>query len=174
MWASYLSAVSPEWKSKVGAATSVNWPAGAGAKGNDDGVAATVSNTRGGIGYVEYAYALENKLINAQIENKDGKFVAPDMQSFEDAAQHADWAHAPNYAVDLINQPGPNAWPIVSATFILLPKEPKDATRSANVMKFFDWAYSNGDAAAEALSYIPLPDSVKNSVRQAWKTQVHS
>jgi phosphate transport system substrate-binding protein len=173
VWASYLSHVSPDWQSKVGAATSVNWPAGAGAKGND-GVAGTVNNTRGGIGYVEYAYAMENKLTTVQIENHDGKFVTPTMEAFADAAQHADWTHAANYAVDLINQPGPTAWPIMSATFIELPKDPKDATRSANVQKFFDWAYSNGDAAARALAYIPLPDSVKNAVRNDWKTQVHS
>ena len=173
VWTSYLSHVSPDWKSKVGASTSVNWPAGAGAKGND-GVAGTVNNTRGGIGYVEYAYAMENKLVTTQLENHDGKFVTPTMAAFEDAAQHADWPHAQNYAVDLINQPGPEAWPIVSATFIELPKDPKDPARSANVQKFFDWAYKNGNAAAEALAYVPLPDSVKDSVRQAWKTQVHS
>jgi len=173
VWTSYLSAVSPEWKDKVGASTSVNWPTGAGAKGND-GVAATVSNTRGGIGYVEFSYASQNHLITVSLENNDGKFVTPTMQSFEDAAEHADWAHAPNFAVNLINQPGQNAWPIMSATFIELPKDPKDVTRSNNVIKFFDFAYSKGDEAAEALEYVPLPQSVKDSVRQAWKTQVRS
>ena len=173
VWCSYLSAVSPEWKDKVGASTSVNWPAGAGAKGND-GVAGTVSNTRGGIGYVEFAYAYENHLVTASLQNKDGQFVTPTMETFADGAEHADWAHAEKYAVNLINQPGPKAWPILSATFIELPKDPQDVTRSNNVVKFFDWAYSNGDDAARSLEYIPLPNSVKDSVRQAWKTEVHS
>jgi phosphate transport system substrate-binding protein len=173
VWTSYLSAVSPDWKSQVGASTSVNWPAGAGAKGND-GVAGTVHNTRGGIGYVEYAYAAENKLVTVQLQNADGKFVSPTMATFGAGAAHADWEHAQNYAVNLINQPGADSWPILSTTFIELPKDPKDATRSQNVTKFFDWAYTNGGDAARALNYIPLPESVQNSVRQAWKAQVHA
>jgi phosphate transport system substrate-binding protein len=173
VWTSYLSAVSPDWKSQVGASTSVNWPAGAGAKGND-GVAGTVHNTRGGIGYVEYAYAAENKLVTVQLQNADGKFVSPTMATFGAGAAHADWEHAQNYAVNLINQPGADSWPILSTTFIELPKDAKDATRSQNVTKFFDWAYTNGGDAARALNYIPLPESVQNSVRQAWKAQVHA
>ena len=173
VWTSYLSAVSPDWKSQVGVSTSVEWPTGAGAKGND-GVAGTVHNTRGGIGYVEYAYAEQNHLTTVQLQNKDGKFVAPTMDTFSAGAAHADWAHAQNYAVDLINQPGDNSWPILSTTFIELPKDPKDATRSNNVIKFFDWAYKSGGDAARSLIYIPLPESVQESVRQAWKTQVRS
>src|SRR5262249_6009712 len=171
VFTSYLSAVSPDWKSKVGASTSVNWPAGAGAKGND-GVAATTHNTRGGIGYVENAYATQNKLITTQLRNKAGKFVEPTMATFSAAAANGDWAGAKNYAVNLIDQPGDQSWPIVSATFIGLPKDPKDATRSANVMRFFDWAYKNGDSIAISLEYIPLPDAVKASVRNAWHTEV--
>jgi phosphate transport system substrate-binding protein len=171
VFTSYLSAVSPEWKSKVGASTSVNWPAGAGAKGND-GVAATTHNTRGGIGYVENAYATQNKLITTQLRNKAGKFVEPTMPSFSAAAANGDWANAKNYAVNLIDQPGDKSWPIVSATFIELPKDPKDPARSANVMKFFDWAYKNGDSIASSLEYIPLPDAVKAAVRSAWHSEI--
>jgi phosphate transport system substrate-binding protein len=171
VFTSYLSAASPEWKSKVGASTSVNWPAGAGAKGND-GVAATTHNTRGGIGYVENAYATQNKLITTQLRNKAGKFVEPTMAAFSAAAANGDWANAKNFAVDLIDQPGDTSWPIVSATFILLPKDPKDPAHSASVMKFFDWAYKNGDGIATSLEYIALPDAVKAVVRNAWKTEI--
>ena len=173
VYTSYLSAVSPEWKSAVGAATSVKWPAGAGAKGND-GVAATVRNTRGGIGYVEFAYAHQNNLVTVQLRNKAGVFVKPTMEAFRAAAANGDWANAKNFAVDLINQPGEKSWPIVSATFIELPKDPKDPVRSANVMKFFDWAYKNGDDAAAALDYVALPDTVKQAVRAAWHANIMS
>jgi phosphate transport system substrate-binding protein len=171
VYTSYLSAVSPSWKDKVGANTSVKWPAGAGAKGND-GVAATVHNTRGGIGYVEYAYASQNHLVTVQLRNKAGHFVAPTLEAFTDAAAHGDWANAKNFAVNLIDQPGDKTWPIVSATFIELPKDPADPARSAAVMKFFDWAYKNGDASATALDYIPLPEAVKAAVRSAWHAEV--
>jgi phosphate transport system substrate-binding protein len=173
VYASYLSAVSPEWKSAVGAATSVKWPAGAGAKGND-GVAATVGNTRGGIGYVEFAYASQNKLTTVQLRNKAGKFVTPTMEAFESAAANGDWTRAQNFAVNLIDQAGDKSWPIVSATFVLLPKDPKDAARSAAVMKFFDWAYKNGDASATTLEYVHLPDPVKAAVRAAWRANIMS
>jgi phosphate transport system substrate-binding protein len=173
VYTSYLSSVSPDWKSKVGANTSVRWPAGAGAKGND-GVAATVHNTRGGIGYVEYAYASQNHLVTVQLRNKAGIFVAPTMEAFQAAAASGDWANAKNFAVDLIDQPGDKSWPIVSATFIALPKDPKDPARSATVMKFFDWAFTNGDAAATGLSYIPLPQTVKDAVRAAWHSNIMS
>ncbi len=171
VFTSYLSAVSADWKSAVGASTSVNWPAGAGAKGND-GVAATTHNTRGGIGYVENAYATQNHLVTTQLHNKAGRFVEPTMTTFSAAAASGDWAHAANYAVNLIDQPGDNTWPIVSATFIELPKNPKDPARSANVMKFFDWAYKDGDKIAANLEYIPLPEPVKDSVRKAWRSEV--
>jgi phosphate transport system substrate-binding protein len=171
VFTSYLSSVSPDWKSSVGAATSVKWPAGSGAKGND-GVAATVKNVRGGIGYVENAYATQNKLITAQLRNHAGHFVKPMHESFEAAAKNGDWAGAKNFAVNLIDQPGDTSWPIVSATFILLPKDPKDTTRSGNVVKFFDWAYKNGGKIAESLEYIPLPAAVQDAVRSAWRSQV--
>ena len=171
VFTSYLSAVSPEWRSKVGANTSVNWPAGSGAKGND-GVAATTHNTRGGIGYVENAYATQNHLVTTQLRNKAGHFVAPSMANFSAAAASGDWANAKNYAVNLIDQPGDTSWPIVSPTFIELPKDPKDPARSANVMKFFDWAYNKGDGIAGDLQYIPLPEPVKAAVRSAWRSEI--
>jgi phosphate transport system substrate-binding protein len=171
VFTSYLSAVSPDWKSKVGANTSVNWPAGAGAKGND-GVAATTHNTRGGIGYVENAYATQNHLITTQLGNKSGHFVEPTIANFSAAAENGDWANAKNYAVNLIDQPGDTSWPIVSATFIELPKDPKDSARSANVIKFFDWAYGKGDSIVSGLEYIALPDAVKASVRSAWHSEI--
>lgn len=173
VYTSYLSAVSPSWKDKVGANTSIKWPAGAGAKGND-GVAATVANTRGGIGYVEYAYAAQNHLTTVQLRNKAGHYVSPGMDAFAAAAASGDWANAKNFAVDLIDQPGDKSWPIVSATFIELPKDPKDPARSADVMKFFDWAYKNGDHTASSLEYVPLPAAVKDTVRKAWHAQVMS
>jgi phosphate transport system substrate-binding protein len=171
VFTSYLSAVDADWKAKVGANTSVKWPAGAGAKGND-GVAATVQNTRGGLGYVEFAYAKQNKLATVQLRNKAGQFVEPNMDSFAVAAANGDWANARHFAVNLIDQPGEKSWPIVSATFIELPKDPKDPARSANVMKFFDWAYRGGDAIATGLDYVPLPASVKDAVRAAWKADI--
>jgi phosphate transport system substrate-binding protein len=171
VFTSYLAKVSSEWKEKVGAATSVSWPAGTGARGND-GVAATVKNVRGAIGYVENAYAEQNHLATVQLRNRDGKFVKPDMQAFRAAASNADWGSAQNFAVDLIDTHGAESWPIVSPTFILLPTNPQDAEKSRNVMRFFDWAYKNGDQAAEALQYIPLPDQVAERVRQAWGQQV--
>ncbi|PPQ38151.1 phosphate ABC transporter substrate-binding protein PstS [Rhodopila globiformis] len=171
VYTSYLSTVSPSWKDHVGANTSVRWLAGAGAKGND-GVAATVHNTRGGIGYVEYAYASQNHLVTVQLRNKAGHYVAPTLEAFKDAAANGDWAHAKNFAVNLIDQPGDKSWPIVSATFIELPKDPADPARSAAVMKFFDWAYKNGNAAATSLDYIPLPETVKDAVRSAWHSEI--
>jgi phosphate transport system substrate-binding protein len=171
VYTSYLSAVSPTWKDKVGASTSVRWPAGSGAKGND-GIAATVRNTKGGIGYVEFAYASQNNLVTAQLRNKSGQFVSPTTESFQSAAANGDWANARNFAVNLIDQPGDKSWPIVSATFIELPKDPADPVRSGAVMKFFDWAYKNGDQSATALEYVPLPEAVKAAVRTAWHANV--
>ena len=171
VYTSYLAAVSAEWKDKVGASTSVKWPAGSGARGND-GVAATVKNTRGAIGYVENAYATQNHLTTAQLRNKAGQFVAPSMKAFEAAASSGDWAGAQNFAVNLIDQAGAGSWPIVSATFLLVPKDPKDADRAKNVLKFVDWAYSNGGSIASGLEYIPLPKAVQDNVRAAWHSSI--
>jgi phosphate transport system substrate-binding protein len=171
VFTSYLAKASVEWKEKVGAATSVAWPAGTGARGND-GVAATVKNTRGAIGYVENAYAEQNRLATVLLRNRAGNFVKPEMASFTAAASSADWASARNFAVDLIDTAGAQAWPIVSPTFILLPTNPADAEKSRNVMRFFDWAFKGGDQAASALQYIPLPDEVAERVRQVWASEV--
>ncbi len=167
----YLSMVSPDWKAQVGSSTSVKWPTGAGAKGSD-GVAGTVHNIKGGIGYDESAYAAENHLTTTMLENKDGVFVEPTMPNFIAAAANADWVGAKDFAVDLNNEPGKDSWPIVSATFILLPKNPKDGKQSADVIKFFDWAFAHGDDAAVSLQYITLPQTVKDLVRKAWHTDV--
>ena len=171
VFTSYLSAANAGWKDRVGANTSVKWPAGAGARGND-GVAGTVRNTRGAVGYVENAYATQNKLTTAQLKNKDGQFVSPTMAAFEAAAKAGDWAGAKDFAVDLIDRPGAAAWPVVSATFLLVPTDPKDADRAAAVLKWVDWAYSSGGATATGLEYVPLPQEVQDKVRAAWKTQI--
>ncbi len=167
VFTSYLAKASPDWQAKIGAASSIAWPAGAGAKGND-GVAATVRNTEGGIGYVEYAYANKNGLTTVELKDKAGAYVAPDLASFTKAAAAADWDHAQNFAVDLLDTPGEGAWPIVSATFVLLPMDPKDTARSAAVMTFFNWAFDNGAGIAKSLQYVPLPASVQAHVRHAW------
>ncbi|MBI0536434.1 phosphate ABC transporter substrate-binding protein PstS [Roseomonas sp. KE2513] len=166
VFTSYLAAVSAEWKSKVGAGTSVRWGTGAGARGNE-GVAGTVRNTRGGIGYVENAYASTNKLATAQLRNKAGQYVKPTMETFQAAASNADWT-VPGFAASLVDQQGANSWPIVSPTFILLPTNPTDIARTRAVLRFFDWAYKNGGELARSLEYIPLPENVQNAVRTAW------
>ena len=170
VWVSYLAAVSPEWKEKVGVGTSVRFPAGTGARGNE-GVAGTVKNIRGAIGYVENAYAITNKLVTTQLRNKAGEFVKPTQEAFVAAAANADWS-VPGMAASLIDQQGAASWPIVSPTFILLPKNPADAERSRNVMKFFDWAFRNGASLAQEMEYIPLPAKVQDAIRAAWAAEV--
>jgi phosphate transport system substrate-binding protein len=167
----YLGKVSPEWKSQVGASTSVAWPNGAGGKGSD-GVAATVQHIPGGIGYDESAYAEQNHLTTTMLENKDGKFVSPTMATFSAAASNADWGSVQNFAINLNNQPGAESWPIVSATFVLLPTDPKDEKQSAAVKKFFNWGFMNGNDIAKSMLYVPLPDSVHKSIEAAWAKEV--
>jgi phosphate transport system substrate-binding protein len=167
----YLSMLSTEWKAKVGSSTSVRWFAGTGAKGSD-GVSGTVRNVKGGIGYVESAYAKMNHLVTTQLRNRSGKFVAPTMDNYKAAAASADWSKVQNFAIDLNDQPGDNSWPIESATFVLLPTDPKDTNQSAAVKKFFEWAFAHGNDIAQQLLYIPLPDNVKDAVRAAWKAEV--
>jgi phosphate transport system substrate-binding protein len=164
----YLGMVSPEWKSKVGASTSVNWPVGAGAKGSD-GVAATVRQISGGIGYDESAYAAQNNLTTTLMRNAAGKFVAPTWAALEAGPSNADWSKVQNFAIDLNNQPGAESWPIESATFVLLPTDPKDEKQNAAVKKFFDWGFAHGSDIAKGLLYIPLPQSVHDAIRAAWK-----
>jgi phosphate transport system substrate-binding protein len=167
----YLSKVSPDWKSKVGENSSVEWPVGIGAKGNE-GVANNVANTKGSVGYVEYAYAKQNKLTHTKLVNKDGKTVAPTSATFQAAAANADWAHAPGFYQILTEQPGAQSWPITAATFILLPKQPQDPAAAAEALKFFGWAFANGGKAAEELDYIPLPANVVALIKKSWTANV--
>ncbi|HVZ99556.1 MAG TPA: phosphate ABC transporter substrate-binding protein PstS [Caulobacterales bacterium] len=167
IFTTYLGSVNLAFNTTVGAGSSVSWRAGIGAPGNA-GVAGAIRNTRGAIGYVEYAYAVENNMPTPQLQNRNGQFVRPTTAAFAAAAATADWAHAPNMAASMINTAGAANWPIVSATYILLPKNPTDAGRSLKVMQFFDWAFKNGQPAADQLHYIMLPDAVRNQVRQRW------
>jgi phosphate transport system substrate-binding protein len=163
----YLSKVSEDWKSKVGENSAVEWPAGIGAKGNE-GVANNVSNTKGAIGYVEYAYAKQNKLTHTKFVNAAGKVVAPGLESFQAAAASADWAKAPGFYQIITNEAGPKSWPIAAATFILLPKDSKDEAATTEALKFFGWAFANGSKAAEELDYIPLPKQVVELIKKNW------
>jgi phosphate transport system substrate-binding protein len=167
----YLSKISADWKSKVGENSAVEWPVGIGAKGNE-GVANNVANTKGSIGYVEYAYAKQNKLTFTKLVNKDGKSVAPTSATFQAAAANADWAHAPGFFQILTDQPGAQSWPITAATFILLPKQPQDAAAASEALKFFGWAFANGGKAAEELDYIPMPSSVVALIKKSWAANV--
>jgi phosphate transport system substrate-binding protein len=167
IFTSYLSATSPAWAKTVGASDSVNWPAGIGGKGND-GVAAFVKQTLGSIGYVEYIYARKDTVAYTLVQNKAGQFPQPNPVAFEAAAAGAPWGKAPGNYVLLINQPGAKTWPISGATFILMYKQQDNAAKAADVLKFFDWAYKNGDATASKLDYVPLPLSVKNLMRKEW------
>jgi phosphate transport system substrate-binding protein len=167
----YLSKVSPEWQAKVGENSAVEWPTGVGAKGNE-GVAATVANAKGSIGYVEYAYAKQNKLTYTKLLNKDGKAVLPTSETFQAAAANADWAKAPGFYQILTDQPGAKSWPITAATFILLPRQPQDAATAAEALKFFSWAFANGGKAAEELDYIPLPATVVALIKKSWSANI--
>ncbi len=164
----YLSSVDPEFKSKVGENTSVEFPGGLGGKGNE-GVAALAGRTDGAIGYVEYAYALQNKMTYTLLKNHDGAFVAPDSKAFQAAAANADWAKAPGFYLLLTDQPGKESWPITGATFILMHKKPDHPERAAEVLKFFDWSYKNGNQLAEQLDYVPMPAKIVGMVEDSWK-----
>ena len=165
LFTNYLSKVNAEWKAKVGEGTAVNWPTGAGGKGNE-GVSAFVQRLPGAIGYVEYAYAKQNKMSYVLMQNKDGQFVKPDDDTFKAAAAGADWAKS-FYQV-LTDQPGKESWPITGATFILMHKAQEKPANALNTLKFFDWAYKQGDKLAEELDYVPLPAKVKDLVRKQW------
>jgi len=167
VWTDYLSKVSADWKAKVGANTAVQWPLGIGAKGNE-GVANNVQQTKGSIGYVEYAYAKQNKLSFGRMINKDGKIVEPKLENFQAAAASADWSSAPGFGVILTNQAGATTWPITNPTFILMHKKAADGAASAEALKFFDWAYSNGDKMAAELDYVPLPPTVVSQIEKSW------
>jgi phosphate transport system substrate-binding protein len=167
----YLSDVNADWKSKVGTNTAVEWPAGIGAKGNE-GVANNVANTKGSIGYVEYAYALQNKLTFTKMINKDGKTVAPTSTAFQAAAANAKWDSQPGYGVILANQPGAESWPMTAATWILIHAKPQDPAAATEALKFFSWAYDKGQKAAEDLDYIPMPAPVVASVKKTWAAEI--
>jgi phosphate transport system substrate-binding protein len=171
LYADYLSKVSDEWASKVGAGTSLGWPTGVGGKGNE-GVANYVSRIDGAIGYVEYAYAKQNRLATARLVNHEGTAVSPNEDSFKSAAAGADWRGTPGMAVLLTNQPGKHAWPITGASFILMHTRQRDPVRAKEVLKFFDWAFANGDRMAAQLDYVPMPESVVALITSAWKTQI--
>jgi len=169
----YLSKVNAEWKSKVGEGTAVEWPTGVGAKGNE-GVSGNVGQTRNSIGYVEYAYAKQNKMTYTALINKAGKAVQPTVSSFQTAAANADWSHAPGYYVILTDQPGEASWPIAAATFILMYKEPVDKAASAEAIKFFKWSFEKGGRMAEELDYIPMPESVVKQIEKTWTSEIKS
>jgi phosphate transport system substrate-binding protein len=171
LFTDYLSKVSETWKKDVGAATAVKWPEGVGGKGNE-GVAAYVQRIKGSIGYVEYAYAKKNKMSHVSLRNKDGNFVQPDDLTFQAATASADWAKAPGFFLILTEQPGKDSWPISGASFILLHKAQANADKGLAVLKFFDFAFKNGDKAARELDYVPMPDSVVKLVQDMWKRDV--
>ena len=171
LFTDYLSKVNAEWKGKVGANTAVEWPVGIGAKGNE-GVANNVGQTKGSIGYVEYAYAKQNKLTNTKLVNKDGKTVSPTAESFMAAAANADWDGTPGFGVVLTDEPGAASWPLAGATFILMHKVPQDAVAAREALKFFDWAYGKGDKMAQDLDYVPMPDKVVAAIKKSWSSQM--
>ena len=169
IFTNYLSKVNAEWKSKVGEGTAVNWPAGAGGKGNE-GVSAFVQRLPNSIGYVEYAYAKQNKMSHVLMRNKDGVFMGPDDSAFKAAAAGADWAKT--FYQILTEQPGKDSWPITGATYILMYKNQDKPVNASNALKFFDWAYANGDRMADDLDYVPLPGAVKDLVRKQWTAEL--
>jgi phosphate transport system substrate-binding protein len=167
----YLSKVSADWKSKVGENTAVEWPVGIGSKGNE-GVANNVANTKGSIGYVEYAYAKQNKLTFTNMKNHDGKMVSPTSPAFQAAAANADWTNAPGFYQILTDEPGAESWPITAATFILMPKQPQDPAAAKEALKFFDWAFTKGGKMAEELDYIPMPENVVTLIKKEWSSDI--
>ncbi len=171
IYTNYLSKVSADWKSNVGSNTSVEWPVGIGAKGNE-GVSNNVGNTKGSIGYVEYAYAKQNKLTYMKMVNKDGKTVDPTSDAFQAAAANADWVGTPGFNVLLTDEPGAASWPIAGATFILIHKQPPDPAAAGEALKFFAWAYANGGKMAEELDYVPMPANVVAAIQTVWSTEI--
>ena len=167
----YLSKVSPEWKQGVGEGTAVKWPTGIGGKGNE-GVAAYVKQIKGGIGYVELSYALQNRMAYARLKNAAGNFVLPSDETFQAAAASADWANARDFYLVMTNAPGENAWPITATNFILMHKQPKNAQRAKAAKEFFRWVYASGDAQAKALDYVPLPDSLVKQIEAYWQANM--
>lgn len=173
IFANYLGKVSKEWATKVGADTSVAWPTGVGGKGNE-GVASYTQRIKGSIGYVEYAYAKENNLPAAILQNGDGEFVKPSLESFQSAAKFAKWESAPGFYEILTNEPGKTTWPIAGATFILMQKVQLKPENGVEVLKFFDWGYNNGSLMAKGMDYVPMPADVVKLIQASWKTNLKS
>jgi len=171
IWTDYLSKVSPEWKDKVGENTAVEWPVGIGGKGSE-GVSATVAQTAGAIGYVEYAYAMQNNLNYAKMINHAGKVVAPNAAAFQAAAASADWANAKDFRVVITDAPDAAAWPVAGSTFILMQAVPVNPADSAAALKFFDWGYKNGQKMASDLLYVPMPDNVVALIEKTWQDKI--
>jgi phosphate transport system substrate-binding protein len=167
----YLSKVSADWKSKVGEGTSVQWPAGVGGKGNE-GVSAYVGQIKGSIGYVEYAYALQNKMTYALLQNAGGQFVKPEAKTFQAAAATADWKSAKDFNLVMTNAPGMQSYPITATTWVIMSKTPKDAARSKAALDFFKWALESGQKDAEALDYVPLPNALVGQIESYWKAEI--
>jgi len=172
-WTDYLATVSKEWADRVGKGAAVKWPApsSVGGKGNE-GVAANVNRIKGSIGYVEYAYVKKNNMIFLQLQNKSGKYVNPDDLTFAAAADGADWFSVPGMGLSIVDQKNPNAWPISSASFIIMYKDPADKKASQEVIKFFDWAFKNGKKMSEELDYVHLPDTLTKQIRERVWTQI--
>ena len=171
IFTNYLSKISAEWKSKVGADKAVNWPVGMGAKGSE-GVAANVQRISGSIGYVEYAFAKKNKMSYTQFENAEGAYLTPSIESFQAAAANADWKNAPGFYMVLVDQPGKESWPITGASFILIYKDAPNPAQAEAMLKYFDWCFKNGVEGAKKLDYVPLPANVYELVENSWKEQV--
>lgn len=169
-WVNYLSKVSAEWKDNVGEGTAVEWPVGVGGKGNE-GVATYVNQTKNSIGYVEYAYVLQNKMTYGLVQNKAGKFMKPDAASFQAAAASADWGNAKDFYLVITDAPGDDAYPVAATVFMIMYKQPKDAARSNTAMEFFKWALESGQKQANDLDYVPLPDSLVKRIENYWKAQ---
>ena len=172
-WTDYLNTISPEWASKVGKGAAVKWPAASsvGGKGNE-GVAANVNRIKGSLGYVEYAYVKKNNMTFLQLQNKSGKYVSPDDLTFAAAADGADWFSVPGMGVSIVDQKNPNAWPVSSASFIIMYKNPDNKEQSQEVLKFFDWAFKNGRKMSEELDYVHLPDSLTKQIRERVWSQI--
>jgi len=173
IFTNYLDKVSREWHQRVGTAKAVAWPAGVGGKGNE-GVSAYVQRIRGAIGYVEFAYALQNRMTALKLRNRAGKFVAATIGSFQAAAANADWAHAPGFYLVLTDQPGEQSWPITGASFILVHTSQKNLTKARGVLNFFAWAFAKGDRMATNLDYVPMPDGVVKMIEDMWASKVRA
>lgn len=173
LFTNYLSKVSSEWKAKYGNAKVVAWPRGSfyGGKGNE-GVSSYVKRLRGSIGYVEFAYALQNKLAFVSLKNRSGKFVDPSINAFQAAAAYADWKNAPGFRVVLTDQPGDSSWPITGATYILIYKKQKNMTTAKTMLEYFNWCYVNGSKMAEDLHYVPMPKEVVEIIKNRWKREI--